>query len=586
VIPNITRGGNMADLLRYLYGPGKANEHTRPHLVASSQHAATLDKPLGETLRTGDVKLRTDYLEQHRRLHGMVVKRWLNAKGEVVSKVNPNAQRKAAHVWHCSLSLPGPLLTGKQRAAIKRQYEVASLAELSDKQWRKTAKRYGVEPPERLTDEQFADVARRFTELMGFNGAEAFRETLAQHTELEKPLTQLKGWDARKARMNFGAIRWDAVNHGLNSEGLTHIHIAADIVAEDGNLWEDVYDAKRAQVAAGIMEREFGLRLVDGHRYDRGQQGYKKGELEHDHRQGRDVGDMVRGTHGVQYIDKSTAHPERGARRLLERTMRACAVAASDELDFVRRLRHESVDIKHAEYDRGRGRNLVTGYQVRLADNDSERWFGGGKVAKDLTLPALRAAGNWPRLDGDQVAQWTDVATRTLTPPDYATVIEAETALAELRQRLTEVDVTDTVAWAHVARDVSGMLNAISLRTEPEPGPLADAAYAIAATATINRTVGDRRRWLGRAASRSAASALMAQRPARSSRELMQQVSYMVNQITQMHLLAAQEQRAREVELRTYDTLQTWLQQHPADLAPANTGWTDHGPELGGELTR
>ena len=170
--------------------------------------------------------------------------------------------------------------------------------------------------------------------------------------------------------------------------------------------------------------------------------------------------------------------------------------------------------------------------------------------------------------------------------PDYATVIEAETALAELRQRLTEVDVTDTVAWAHVARDVSGMLNAISLRTEPEPGPLADAAYAIAATATINRTVGDRRRWLGRAASRSAASALMAQRPARSSRELMQQVSYMVNQITQMHLLAAQEQRAREVELRAYDTLQTWLNEHPPVLAPADAGPADHGPEAGGELTR
>ena len=50
MIPNITRGGNMADLLGYLYGPGKANEHERPHMVAASQHEATLHKPLGETL--------------------------------------------------------------------------------------------------------------------------------------------------------------------------------------------------------------------------------------------------------------------------------------------------------------------------------------------------------------------------------------------------------------------------------------------------------------------------------------------------------------------------------------------------------
>ncbi len=142
-------------------------------------------------------------------------------------------------------------------------------------------------------------------------------------------------------------------------------------------------------------------------------------------------------------------------------------------------------------YDRGRGRGRVTGYKVRLAGNERERWYGGGHIAKDLTLPALRAAGNWPKLDGDQVTAWTDATTRTLEPPDYATVVEAETALAELRQRLTEVDVSDRVTWAHVARDAAGMLNAISLRTEPEPGPLADAAYAIAASATINRT--DRR---------------------------------------------------------------------------------------------
>lgn len=36
----------------------------------------------------------------------------------------------------------------------------------------------------------------------------------------------------------------------------------------------------------------------------------------------------------------------------------------------------------------------------------------------------------------------------------------------------------------------------------------------------------------------------MAQRLARSSRELLQQVSYMVNQVNDMHVLAAQEQRA------------------------------------------
>jgi len=111
---------------------------------------------------------------------------------------------------------------------------------------------------------------------------------------------------------------------------------------------------------------------------------------------GRDVGEWARATNGARYIDKATAMPERGAKRLLERTVRACSVAASDELDFIKRVRHEDVDIEAVSYDRGRGRGLVTGYRVRLAGKESERWYGGGRIAKDLTLPALRASGNWP----------------------------------------------------------------------------------------------------------------------------------------------------------------------------------------------
>lgn len=36
MIPNISRGTRMMGLIRYLVGPGRANEHTDPHLVAGS----------------------------------------------------------------------------------------------------------------------------------------------------------------------------------------------------------------------------------------------------------------------------------------------------------------------------------------------------------------------------------------------------------------------------------------------------------------------------------------------------------------------------------------------------------------------
>ena len=113
--------------------------------------------------------------------------------------------------------------------------------------------------------------------------------------------------------------------------------------------------------------------------------------------------------------------------------------------------------------------------------------------------------------------------------------------------------------------------------------------YAIAASATINRTIGDRRRWLGRAASRSAARALMAQRPARNSRELLQQVSYMVNQITadaRARRTRATSTRDRAARLRHAET---WLVEHPPVLTPSEQGavdedrgndleWTDRAP--------
>jgi hypothetical protein len=35
VIGKVTRGKDVGGLLRYLYGPGRSNEHIRPHLVAA-----------------------------------------------------------------------------------------------------------------------------------------------------------------------------------------------------------------------------------------------------------------------------------------------------------------------------------------------------------------------------------------------------------------------------------------------------------------------------------------------------------------------------------------------------------------------
>ena len=37
MIPNIVTGGDTGGLMRYLVGPGRANEHTNPHVIAGSR---------------------------------------------------------------------------------------------------------------------------------------------------------------------------------------------------------------------------------------------------------------------------------------------------------------------------------------------------------------------------------------------------------------------------------------------------------------------------------------------------------------------------------------------------------------------
>ena len=37
MIPNIVTGGDTGGLMRYLVGPGRANEHENPHVIAGSR---------------------------------------------------------------------------------------------------------------------------------------------------------------------------------------------------------------------------------------------------------------------------------------------------------------------------------------------------------------------------------------------------------------------------------------------------------------------------------------------------------------------------------------------------------------------
>ncbi|WP_405898608.1 relaxase/mobilization nuclease domain-containing protein [Streptomyces sp. NBC_00727] len=108
MIAKISSGKSTAGLIRYLYGPGRANEHTDPHLVASWDGFApdpgrTDDTAATKKLLVADLDLR---VQQARRL----------------------GRAPKQHVWHCSVrAAPGDrILDDAEWADIARRVVTAT----------------------------------------------------------------------------------------------------------------------------------------------------------------------------------------------------------------------------------------------------------------------------------------------------------------------------------------------------------------------------------------------------------------------------------------------------------------------------
>ena len=82
VIGKVIRGTNARRLLYYLYGPGKANEHTDPHLVAGFGDPAELEP-----------ERRPDGSRDFRRLAGLLAQPLAALNGD----------NYAQPVWHCAV---------------------------------------------------------------------------------------------------------------------------------------------------------------------------------------------------------------------------------------------------------------------------------------------------------------------------------------------------------------------------------------------------------------------------------------------------------------------------------------------------
>ncbi|MFY1633744.1 relaxase/mobilization nuclease domain-containing protein [Solwaraspora sp. WMMB335] len=330
----------MGGLLRYLFGPGKSEEHVNPHLVAAWSgpgQLPSLEPPTGPTGRH-DIRNLARLLEQ-----------------PVRAGRNPPQK----YVWHASV----------------RNHITDRI--LSDSQW--------------------AHIAAEMVAAVG----------IAPHGDPD-------------------AVRWVAVRHADD-----HIHIVATLVRQDGETVWAWNERLKAQTAARDLEQRYGLHQV--------------GPVDHtSHR---------RPTAAEQNKSHRQGRPEIPRDRL-RREVRAAAAASIGEDDFLNRLQATGVlvRLRHSTTNP----DEVTGYAVGLPDHHTSTgdtvWYGGGRLAPDLTLPQLRQ--RWDSGPGTHPRG----ATKRPSAQHRADTFRRATATADRSARHLAEDPSgdedDTASLAYAAADL------------------------------------------------------------------------------------------------------------------------------------
>jgi hypothetical protein len=276
VIGKVIRGSDAGRLLYYLYGPGKANEHVDPYLVAGFFDPGELEP-----------ERRPDGSRDFRRLSELLAQ-------PLAALAGPGYDKP---VWHCSVrAAPGDRI-------------------LSDAEWTQVA-------------EQVMD-----------------RTGLAREGD------------------DLG-VRWVAVRHAAD-----HIHLVATLARQDGTrpkIWNDFYRVREACRAA---ETRLGLTATAP--------------------ADRTAARRPSRAETEQAARRGWAEPPRVT---LRREVSAAAAGARTEQEFFTGLTSAGVAVRQRHSVTNPGD--VTGYAVGLRHHTAKDggivWYGGGKLAADLTLPKLR----------------------------------------------------------------------------------------------------------------------------------------------------------------------------------------------------
>lgn len=279
--------------------------------------------------------------------------------------------------------------------------------------------------------------------------------------------------------------RWVAIHHGAGAGGHDHVHVVASVARQDGTRWAVWPDFTRAQQACRELEREHGLTRVEG----------------------REFGTAMP---GLNPAEKRLEEKHRDIRQDLAGRVRAAAVASSSEVEWIRRLRDDGVTLKPRFAPETT--DVVVGYRagLNLATEGKPEWrfYGGGTLGRDLSLPRLREC--WPdTVEHAQAAseEWQRAYRgRDPVKPPHAPQVSAEDAVRTVqgfRDRLGSVPVYDRLGWSQAAHDVSGALSAWARVDDQHAAELGQAA------GVIGRSAQDRHPGIYRRPASSLAPALL-----------------------------------------------------------------------------
>jgi hypothetical protein len=196
-----------------------------------------------------------------------------------------------------------------------------------------------------LSDEEWADIAAEYMDRLGLAN-----------------------------RDDDGAVRWVAVRHADD-----HVHVVATLARQDGRRARTSNEKYRSREASRFVEVKYGLHCTSA-AYGAGAPTTSRAEAR-----------KFRATAQAREAS-GLPGPTAPDRDVLRRHVRTAAAGAGSLTEFFERLRADGLLVRERFSERNPGE--ITGYAVALPnryDGDGKPiYFGGGKLAPDLTLPRLQ----------------------------------------------------------------------------------------------------------------------------------------------------------------------------------------------------